>query len=479
MLFHSVQFLALFGITFAVYWQVVKWKWPRLLVLFVASFLFYAAWSPLPVLLFCWYALVNWIAAGLIVRFGEPGRERPRARKWVLGLAVVSHLSVLATFKYLNLFLATAGSLAARVGLDWTAPKLGLLLPIGLSFVAFQAIAYIVDLYRGDLEGGHSYFEHVLYLLFFPHVVAGPIVRAKYLIGRFHLVPTLAPEQGARALFRMATGIAKKLLIADVISTGLVDRVFENPSLYTSAECAVACVAYTFQIYFDFSAYSDVAIGAATLFGFPLPENFNKPYHATNLFQFWNRWHLSLSTWLRDYLYIPLGGNRGSNARTLRNLMIVMVLGGLWHGADWRFALWGGIHGTFLVLIRCYWWYVNPAAEKAKKGFAGAAVGLLATMTCVVLTRVFFRAPDIQHAFAMFQQLAHFTGGLANVSRVVWITLGGGIFLYALPKTAYEGAVAAFTRVPVPVRAAALLALGLVARKIAGFEVQPYIYFQF
>jgi D-alanyl-lipoteichoic acid acyltransferase DltB (MBOAT superfamily) len=310
-------------------------------------------------------------------------------------------------------------------------------------------------------------------------VVAGPIVRAKYLIGRFDQVPELTPEKGAAALFRMATGIAKKLLLADVISTGLVDRVFENPGLYTSAECAVATVAYTFQIYFDFSAYSDVAIGAATLFGFPLPENFNKPYHAQNLFQFWNRWHLSLSTWLRDYLYIPLGGNRGSNARTLRNLMIVMVLGGLWHGADWRFALWGGIHGVLLLLIRCYWWYVNPEAEKRKKGPAGVAIGILVTFVCVALTRIFFRAPDIQHAFAMFQQLALFTGGLANVSRLVWITLAGGIALYALPKSAFEAAVSTFTRAPVLVRAAALVALGLVAREIAGFEVQPYIYFQF
>jgi alginate O-acetyltransferase complex protein AlgI len=477
MLFHSVQFMALFAVTFAIYWQVHRWKAPRLMVLFVASFLFYAAWSPAPVLLFAWYALVNWVGGKLLIRFGEQGRTS--ARKWVLGLCVASHLGVLATFKYLNLFLATGGTLAAKIGLDWSAPKLGLLLPIGLSFVAFQAIAYLVDLYRGDLEGGHSYFEHLLYLLFFPHVVAGPIVRAKYLIGRFHQVPELAPEVGARALFRMATGIAKKLLIADVISTGLVDRVFENPGLYTSAECAVATVAYTFQIYFDFSAYSDVAIGAATLFGFPLPENFNKPYHAQNLFQFWNRWHLSLSTWLRDYLYIPLGGNRGSNAKTLRNLMIVMVLGGLWHGADWRFALWGGIHGTFLVLIRCYWWYVNPAAEKAKKGLAGAAIGILVTFTCVALTRIFFRAPDIQHAGAMFLQLSRFTWGLANVSRLVWLTLGGGILLYALPKNAYEWSVQTFTRAPVLARAAALVTLGLVARKIAGFEVQPYIYFQF
>jgi len=477
MLFHSVQFMAMFAVTFALYWQVHRWKTPRMVVLFVASFLFYAAWSPLPVLLFAWYALVNWIAARWLVRFEAQGRTG--AKKWVLGAAVTSHLAVLATFKYLKLFLETAGSLAARVGLEWTTPSFGLLLPIGLSFVAFQAIAYVVDVYRGDLEGGHSYFEHLLYLLFFPHVVAGPIVRAKYLIGRFHLVPELAPEAGAQALFRMATGIGKKLLIADVISTGLVERVFENPGLYTSAECAVATVAYTFQIYFDFSAYSDVAIGAATLFGFPLPENFNKPYHAQNLFQFWNRWHLSLSTWLRDYLYIPLGGNRGTRYQTLRNLMIVMVLGGLWHGADWRFALWGGIHGVFLVLLRCYWWSVDPEAEKRKKGLAGAAIGILVTFIVVALTRIFFRAPDIQHAFAMFQQLGHLTWGLANVSRMVWITLGAGILLYALPKGAYQAAVTAFTRAPVPVRACALVGLGLLAKKIAGFEVQPYIYFQF
>ncbi|HEY8210674.1 MAG TPA: MBOAT family O-acyltransferase, partial [Myxococcaceae bacterium] len=272
-------------------------------------------------------------------------------------------------------------------------------------------------------------------------------------------------------------GMFKKVVLADNFAP-LAEMAFDN-SRFTAATVLLGTLAFGLQIYCDFSGYSDIARGTARVLGFDIMWNFNLPYSATNLREFWQRWHISLSTWLRDYLYIPLGGNRGSNARTLRNLMIVMVLGGLWHGADWRFALWGGIHGTFLLLIRCYWWYVNPEAEKAKKGMVGAALGILATFICVALTRIFFRAPDIQHAFAMFQQLSHFSWGLANVSSLVWATLGAGIFLYALPKNAYQSAVDLFTRAPVLARAVALVALGLVARKIAGFEVQPYIYFQF
>lgn len=473
MLFHSVQFLALFTVTFALYWTVRRWKWARLGVLFAASFLFYAAWSPIPILLFLWNAGVNWTGERLLRR-----TQNPRYRKTVVGVAVAMHLAILCTFKYADLFLSTGAGIATRLGLAWTHEPLKLLLPIGLSFVSFQAISYIVDAYRGELERRYSLFEHLLYLFFFPQVVAGPIVRASHLLARFDRVPQLLPEQGVQALFRMATGVAKKILIADVISTGLVDRVFGSPGLYTSAECAVAVVAYTFQIYFDFSAYSDVAIGASTLFGFPLPENFNKPYHAKNLFEFWNRWHVSLSTWLRDYLYIPLGGNRGSKLMILRNLMIVMALGGLWHGADWRFALWGAIHGVFLVIIRCWWW-IRPRKKDQPQRWPKVVLGIATTFVLVALTRIFFRSADVPSALAMFQQLALFTGGLANVSRVVWIALAAGIAFYVMPRPVYDGGLRLFIRMPAPLRAAALVGLGLVANQIASFEVQPYIYFQF
>lgn len=471
MLFHSLQFLVFFAVAFAAYWAVHRHRGLRVTVLLVSSVGFYAAWTPEPLLLFCGYAVVNVIAARAL-----DATARPWLRKSILTLAVGLELGGLALFKYADLFLNTASWLSARAGLEARFAPLHLLLPVGLSFVAFQAISYVVDVYRGELKGNHGLAAQLGYLLFFPQVVAGPIVRASDLLERFEKTPTLSPEDGADGLRRMAMGIAKKLVFADVLAVGLVDRVFTNPDRYTSAECAVAAVAYTLQIYFDFSAYSDVAIGAAKLFGFHLPENFDKPYHARNLFEFWNRWHISLSTWLRDYLYRPLGGSRGGKLLTLRNLMIVMVLGGLWHGADWRFALWGGIHGGLLLLTRIWWWVKG---KPERYGFFGTVFGIAFTFTAVVLTRIFFRAPDLTHASALFRQLALGTGGVANVSPLVWSALAAAVFCYVAPRSWEKKAAELFVAAPIPVRAIALVALGLGLRQLAGFDVQPYIYFQF
>jgi alginate O-acetyltransferase complex protein AlgI len=237
----------------------------------------------------------------------------------------------------------------------------------------------------------------------------------------------------------------------------------------------VAAVAYTFQLYFDFSAYSDIAIGAAALFGFTLPENFKRPYLARNLFEFWNRWHVSLSTWLRDYLYIPLGGNRCSRERVLFNLMVVMVLGGLWHGADWRFALWGAVHGVGLVITRIWWW----ARGKPNYGLLGTASGWTVTFTVVVLTRVIFRAENVELAWVFYQQLLEFSGGLANVSGLVWAALAVAAASHLTPPRLWDLSADLFARMPAPVRAAMLVGIGLAVRQAATVEMRPYIYFQF
>ncbi|MHB8879824.1 MAG: MBOAT family O-acyltransferase [Myxococcaceae bacterium] len=471
MLFHSAQFLAFFVAAFTVYWGLKRHRRARLAVLLLASGLFYAAWSPLPLLVFGWYAVVNVLGGRALER-----ATGPRLRQAVVALVVLNHLAVLCTFKYADMLLNTWGWAAGLSGGGARPAALGLILPVGLSFIAFQAISYIVDVYRREVSGRYGLVAQLLYLLFFPQVVAGPIVRSRDLLERFDQEPQLCAEDGARGLFRIATGMAKKLLIADVLAVGLVDRVFENPALYSSTECALAAVAYTLQIYFDFSAYSDIAIGAAALFGFPLPENFNKPYHARNLFEFWSRWHVSLSSWLRDYLYIPLGGNRVSRPKVLRNLMVVMVLGGLWHGADWRFALWGGIHGVLLVGTRLWWWWRGKPREYS---WASAALGIGLTFTVVVLSRIVFRAPDLPHALDFVRQLSQGSIGQANVSASVWVALAVAIAAYAAPARLYERLSEGFGWLPIPVRAMALVGLGLLVRQLASFELQPYIYFQF
>jgi D-alanyl-lipoteichoic acid acyltransferase DltB (MBOAT superfamily) len=244
----------------------------------------------------------------------------------------------------------------------------------------------------------------------------------------------------------------------------------------------LATVAYTFYIYFDFSAYSDIAIGAAALFGFKFPENFNKPYHGRNLFEFWNRWHISLSTWLRDYLYRPLGGNRGTKYQVLRNTMLVMTFGGLWHGATgaegptWKFMLWGGIHGVLLVLTRIKWWvYGKPKYER----WWEVAVGWSWMMFTVVFARVFFRAESVPKALEVFSQMFKFTTSTANVSPLAWLGMAAALVFYFLPKITFDFTGQLFVKMPVVVRAVALVALGLIIRRIASFETQPYVYFQF
>ncbi len=472
MYFHSLQFLAFLVVSFALYWAVHRSKAARLGVLLLASLAFYAAWSPFPILIFVWCAVVDFLAVKGMARWRRPG-----VRKLLLAVSVVSDIGVLCTFKYADLFYSSAAWLLGHLGVEVRYEPLGLLLPIGLSFVTFQAVSLVVDVYRGQLEPTHNFWEHLLFLLFFPQVVAGPIVRAKDLLSRFGDKPVLDADTGARALYRIATGIAKKLLIADLIAAGLVDRVFADPTLYSSAECLMATLGYTLQLYFDFSAYSDIAIGSAALFGFPLPENFNKPYLARNLFEFWNRWHISLSSWLRDYVYIPLGGNRRSRPRVLLNLMIVMTVGGLWHGADWRFALWGAIHGVGLVVIRSYWWLIGGRPKQHT--LLGSAVGIVSTFAIVVFTRIVFRASDLTMARVMVERLLDFSPGLANVSVPVWIAMGVAFVCHYLPHRAYSLSADLFARLPVPVRATALVALGLAIRKVGMVEVRPYIYFQF
>lgn len=471
MLFHSVQFLALLAVTFAVYWKVAKSRVARLSVLLLASVIFYAAWDARPLLLFTWYAIVNTLFTKGYARWPSP-----RVRKALLTLTVVNHLALLGLYKYADLFIGTWGWLGEKTG-AWAAPDLWhLLLPVGLSFISFQAISYAVDVYRGQVEPKHGLFEQLVYLLFFPQVVAGPIVRSDALLERFDMEPWLTVDAGGRGLYRIAMGVAKKLLVADVLAVGLVDPVFANPHNYTSAECAVATFAYTFQIYFDFSAYSDIAIGAAALFGFQLPENFNKPYRATSLLEFWNRWHLSFSTWLRDYFYIPIGGNRVSKPKLLRNLFLVMALGGLWHGADWRFLLWGAIHGVLLMAWRTWWWIAGKPKGKAYFRVVG---GFLVTMFFVVFARVFFRASDMAHAMAMFDQLLKFTPGLANVSLLVWVMLSLAVASHYVPDGFWSRLGEWFVWMPAPVRAVVLIALGLLIKRVASIETQPYIYFQF
>lgn len=320
----------------------------RVIVLFIASSLFYQAWAaampgPYRYLL---GLLLGTIILDYYLALWIEGTTDPAARKLLVLVSLVSNLGILFFFKYADF--VSHDVLHLPVG------RLDLILPAGISFHTFQSLSYTIDVYRKELKATRSPIEFATFVLFFPQLVAGPIVRAQDLLPQLHDLPTLQLERATRGLFRIVVGLFKKIALADTLALFIVDRVFEAPTTFSSLEVLCGVYAYAFQIYLDFSAYSDIAIGSADVLGFDLPENFRTPYRSANLQEFWRRWHISLSTWLRDYLYIALGGNRGAAWRTYFNLIATMVLGGLWHGASWAFIVWGALHGFGLAVTRFF-----------------------------------------------------------------------------------------------------------------------------
>jgi len=329
----------------------------RVVVLFVASSLFYHAWAsamPGP------YRYLLALLLGTIVLDYYLGlwierTEDPRGRKALLVVSLCSNLGVLVFFKYADFFTQDVVSpVLDAFGIHQRIRVLHLILPAGISFHTFQSLSYTIDVYRRQLRATTSVVQFATFVLFFPQLVAGPIVRAQDLLPQLGALPALEARAATAGLFRIVIGLFKKIALADTLALALVDRVFEAPERFSAIEVIAGVYAYALQIYLDFSAYSDIAIGSAQVLGFTLPENFRTPYRSANLQEFWRRWHISLSTWLRDYLYITLGGSQGTPARTYLNLIATMVLGGLWHGASWAFIVWGALHGFGLAVTRYF-----------------------------------------------------------------------------------------------------------------------------
>ena len=479
MLFHSLQFLLFLPVVFALYWVVADRPTTRKVLLLVASAIFYAAWNPLPFLLVLYCATLDYFMA----RKMERARTRA-AKKAFLLVSVVSNLGVLVFFKYTNFLMETIVSMAGWIGVELVYHRLDIILPLGISFVVFQTLSYTIDVYRGDCQARRSWVDVALFISFFPQIIAGPIVRASHFLPQLDRRPELSEEAGARALLRVAKGLAKKILIADLLEADIISRVFSGPENFFPLEVWGGVFAYTLQIYYDFSAYSDVAIGAAALFGFHIPENFNRPYKATNLPEFWKRWHISLSTWLRDYLYIPLGGNRGGQWFTIRNVMITMILGGIWHGANWRMALWGGMHGVGLSLTRLFWWRFGMP-KPGQTPWWRIANGWFWTFMSVMLARVFFRAESMDLAWRVLTEMlpgSHPSAELwaaPNLTPRVLTVLGVATALHFGPTNLYDRIATVYVRMPIPVRAGALLVLSLIVKQVMDFEAQTFIYFQF
>jgi len=473
MLFHSLQFLLFLPLVLLLYWRAAPHAILRKVTLVVASLIFYMAWNPAPVVVLLALTVLDW-ALGRALATATQARHREA----LVALSVAGNVGALVVFKYADWLAQVVVDAAGRLGVTLVYRPLGLLLPVGLSFLVFQGLSYTIDVYRRELGARHSLLDVAVFLTFFPHVVAGPIVRASDFLPQVDEPPRCDDATASRALARIVVGLFKKLVIADFLETNLVARVFADPAAWSGFEVSAAVVGYTLQIYYDFSAYSDIAIGTAALLGFTLKENFDKPYLARNLFDFWRRWHISLNTWLRDFLYVPLGGNRAGRARVLVNLFLTMVVAGAWHGADGRFVLWGALHGLALCATRVWWWVVGRGRAPAPWR---TALATAATFLLVAELRIVFRAADLARAGAVFAAQANpwtlSPGPAANPA--VLALLGVAVAGHLLPHRAFDAVAGAFAQAPVVVRAAALVLIAIFITHISSAEAQPFIYSRF
>lgn len=477
MLFNTLQYAWFFGCVFVISWLLVRLRLLRLLFLLGASYFFYGnfAWYYLPLILAS--SLVSW---WLGLRIGAC--QDPRRRKQWLTSAVVANLGLLGFFKYWDFGLDSIALATHALGYNPPLPYMRLMLPIGISFFTFESMSYVIDVYRRTTKPCESWLKYLLFVGFFPHLVSGPIVRPRDLIPQFERAPVFNETESSRALFLICIGLVKKVVISDYLSVNLVDRVFNNPIDFSALETVVGVYGYAIQIYCDFSGYTDIAIGCATLLGVTFPVNFNAPYKAVNLQDFWNRWHISLSTWLRDYLFLPLGASLGSTRRTVRNFILLMLLAGLWHGASWHFVFWGLLHGIGLAATFVYWMWLEDRGIRRRKRKLPAwrrVLGVLLTFHFVCFCWVFFRADSFTKAWAVLKRMATLTTYHPNLHPWVLVVLALGLVSHFTPEQLFDRIRSTFTRIPFWAQALLLFAVAFLLREVATSQAVPFVYFQF
>ncbi|MCA9535047.1 MAG: MBOAT family protein [Myxococcales bacterium] len=474
MLFNSLDYFLFLALAVAGFWLLAQHRVARLAFVVVVSCLFYMAANPKYIFLILASTLVDY-AVGL----GLGATDDERRRRVLLGISLVSNLGLLALFKYFDFWSGALTEMySSLTGTAHTPFLLRWALPVGISFYTFQTMSYSIDVYRRALEPKRSLLEFTSYVTFFPQLVAGPIVRASEFLPQLEGEPTLRREQVSRGLFLIGTGLVKKVAVADYLSSNLVDRVFAQPELYTGTEVVIALYAFTMQIYCDFSGYTDMARGSALFMGYELPENFDRPYQATNPAEFWRRWHMTLSRWLRDYLYFPLGGSRSGPVRAYFNLWLTMMLIGMWHGASWTFVLYGFLQATVMVIHR-FARRRSGARDDVEDKLAMRAFKVFWALQFVVFSRILFRASSMDNARAVIERLTSGTTSTAQISVALWAMLLATFALHFTPRTWFATVEREFLRLPAPVQGLALGGVGAVLSLVATGEAAPYIYFQF
>jgi alginate O-acetyltransferase complex protein AlgI len=465
-LFNSAQFVLFFLVVFAAYWAVARWEQARVWLLLIASYWFYGAWDYRFLGLMLISTLLDYFLALQIER-----SSTQRRRKGLMLISLVGNLGLLGFFKYCNFFIDQARSLLHAFGAQGELTSLDVILPVGISFYTFQTLSYTLDVYRGQLKAETSLPRFALFVAFFPQLVAGPIVRASDFLPQIPRRPRLTVAAFESGLALIFWGLFKKVVIADLLGSEVVDAFWSDPARFGGWASLLGIYGYALQIYGDFSGYSDCAIGVARLLGFELCENFDAPYRACSPRDFWRRWHISLSTWLRDYLYISLGGNRGSGFRTYRNLILTMLLGGLWHGASWMFVIWGAYHGLLLVADRL----INFKFVDGDNLEVWLRRLVMFQFTC--LGWVLFRSATVPEAGSILSSLAAPRGDY-EFGNFVLLAMALAFVSQVLPSALKQRIEGWFLAWPAPLRGAAYAyAIGLFLTASTG--QRPFIYFQF
>jgi D-alanyl-lipoteichoic acid acyltransferase DltB (MBOAT superfamily) len=474
MLFPTIEFAIFFALVFPVTWLLNEYNTAKKWFLVAASYFFYASWNASYTLILLGSSLFNFALALGLARLADGP-----ARRALLWLGVACNLGLLGYFKYYDFFVASAMNVMMSLGLPLDLRFIEIALPIAISFLTFHALSYIIDVYHRKIPATRSLVDILLYISFFPHLIAGPIVRAKAFLEQ--TVGSASPYDVRLGLsvFLITGGLFKKVVVANYLSTDFVDAVFRSPADFSRLDLMLGMYAYALQIYCDFSAYTDIAIGVANLLGYRFPQNFNQPYRALTVRDFWRRWHMTLSSWLRDYLYIPLGGNREGEFLRARNIMVTMALGGLWHGASVNFVIWGLMHGAALVVERLL--ERSPLSlARVLGGRAAAVVAWLVTFHFVCVTWAFFRSPSLEATQDYFATLAFGdTGWSTTMTPLVAAMLAIGALTQIVPDRWFEGFEAYYDRASLAFKVALpFLMIFLIAVAAPG-GVPPFIYFQF
>lgn len=490
LIFTQAQFWIFFALVYVVFTMVYHRIRLRNTYLLFVSLFFYYKTSGLYLGLLVFTILTNFLFGRYIYK-----SSRKSVRFTLITLSVVLNLFVLSYYKYAYFFIDTLNYLIgtsfevtntiAVAGNTLTGSNYftidKIILPVGISFFTFQAMTYVLDIYRGKMEPVKSVGDFSFFVSFFPQLVAGPIVRASEFIPQINRETQVTREDFSSGVFLIIKGLIKKMIFADYIAMHFLDRVFDAPQMFSGFTNIMAMIGYSLQIYGDFSGYTDIAIGLALLMGFKLPKNFNSPYKALNVADFWRRWHMTLSSFLRDYLYIPLGGNRKGKLLTNVNLMLTMLIGGLWHGASWKFVIWGGLNGVGLVTYK-FWKRVSPW-EKAP-GRLAVVWKIALTFTFITFTRIYFRGEDMAHISAWYHQVwtnmdwAGAMDVLINY-RNVFIVMLIGFITHWLPYRTKELMYNTFAESHYAVKLATVVATGILCYQAYSASFQPFIYFQF